>query len=225
MRSWAMVMACAMASCVVHRQDDDWSSSSTWSSGTEAPRQGQVEVSWRVGSAGCEAAEVTTIEVALGDEVHAFPCGDEGAMVSAREGRHPLVLRGLDAGGVARYEGDGGRVEVQRGRVSSVPTVLLSALPATVAATWFFENGRLCSQNGVEQVEVTLFDDGDAIQLSETVPCEEGAIELEELEAGAYALLLLGRDGEGEVLYSGERPLDAGRGDQLSVEIVLVPEG
>jgi hypothetical protein len=223
MRSWAVLVACTMVGCVVYRQDD--SGSSTWSSSTGAPREGQVEVSWRVGSAGCEAAGVETVEVELGETGWSFDCADEGATMSLPEGGHPLVLRGLDADGVARYEGDGGRVRVRAGRTQSVPTVLLSALPARVAATWFFENGHLCSQNGVDQVEVTLFDDGDAIERSESVPCEEGTLEFEELEAGGYALLLLGRDSEGEVLYSGESQLEAGRGDQLSVEIVLIPEG
>jgi hypothetical protein len=225
MRSWTVWVACTMASCVVYRQGDDWSESSTWSSSTSGPREGEVEVSWQVGPSSCEEAAVETVEVELGGTVRTFPCTDEGATVTAPEGRHDLVLRGLDAEGIARYEGEGGRVRVHPGQTNSVPTVILSALPASIAATWFFENGHLCSQNGVDQIEVTLFDAGDAIEHSEMVPCEQGAIEFMELEAGRYALLLLGRDGEGNVHHAGTSQLEAGRGDHLSVEIMLTPEG
>lgn len=228
MRSWMLAVACAwMGGCIVYKDsnDSDWHSGSTWSSSTTpAPREGQVEVSWQVGAQGCEAAGVETIEVDLDGYTTAFACADEAATVSVRQGRYRLILRGLDADGVARYEGDGGQVRVHNNQVTAAPTVVLSALPVTIEASWFFDNGRLCSQNGVSEIEANLFDSEDVLKGTQSVPCDVGVLAFEEVEADAYALLLLGRDGGGAVRYSGEGQIDAERGDRLDLEIVLLPE-
>lgn len=229
MRSWALlVVFVAVTGCVVYRDDfDDSSWSSSGSSTTTPPppsAEGQVAVSWRVGSAGCEAAGVETVEVDLDGFVEAFPCADESATFDAPSGRHPLTIRGLDAAGVARYAGDGGPVKVRRGEVTTASTVVLSGLPAQIGATWYFENGRLCAANGVGDVEVDLFDIDDTLVATATVACDTASAHLEDVEAGQYVLVVLGRDGDGEVVYSGDTLVDAGRGDTVDLDVVLVSE-
>lgn len=229
MRSWAMLAVFgAVTGCVVYR-DEFGSTDSTWSTDTtssepEPESEGQVTVGWRVGSAGCEVAGVETVEVTLGDTTGLFPCADEGATFEAEAGRHPLVLRGLDASGVARYAGDGGTIRVRRGELTTAPTVVLSGLPAQIEAHWSFDNGLLCAANGVGDVEVDLFDGDDTLVASEVADCEAARVRLAEVEAGAYVLVVLGRDPDGIVVYAGEIPVDAGRGDDLDLALVLSPE-
>ena len=229
MRSWVMVVGLAAAAgCVVYpdRYDQtstDWSSD--WTDGTSTPApEGELAVGWRVGSTGCEAGGVETVEVELGDVVEVFPCVDEGATFTASAGRHPLTVRGLDADGMARYAGDGGTVRIERGELTTAPTVVLSGLPAQIEAHWSFDNGLLCAANGVRDVEVDLFDTDDTLVASETVRCDAARVGLADVQAGAYVLVALGRDAEGAVVYSGESTVEAGRGDDLELELVLAPE-
>lgn len=224
MRSWTAVLACIWTSgCVVYRDAD-----STWSSpGSSTPGAsptGEVEVSWQVGGSGCEAAGIESVEIDLGGLVSVVDCADESAIVTGQVGRAALSMRGIDANGIARYEGDGGMVDVKRKQVVVAPTVLLSALPASLDVSWYFENGRLCSQNGVDVIEASLFDSEDVLHASDTKPCDVGNIELEEVQAGSYVLLLLGRTADGEVIYSGGSSFDAQRGDSLTIDVPLAEE-
>lgn len=185
------------------------------------PGNGQVQITWQVGSAGCDASGVTDVEVDVDGSVDLFSCNDGGATVTASTGTHDITLRGLDVDGVPRFEGSAGAVTVYGGEVSAVPTVVLSALPATVDTTWYFEDGHLCSANGVQDVEADLFDENDALQATLTVPCDEGMLTLEAVEAGTYVLILFGRDPSGTVTYSGESQLSVERGDRIGVDVML----
>ncbi|MEZ4239242.1 MAG: hypothetical protein R3F59_24430 [Myxococcota bacterium] len=210
--------------CVVYRDDYD----STWTSDTGAytapPPMGQIDVTWRLGSAGCEAAGVTTVAIDVDGAVTEAPCADEGALLDAASGKHRLTLRGLDVDGIARYEADVEKIVVDRGEVTTVPTVVLEAMPAGIRATWFFENGRLCAANGVATLQFDLFDDNDVIRASTEVPCDDSAADLGEIEAGSYVLTALGRDPQGAATFHGAEPVEAGRGDWLSVDVMLQPE-
>jgi hypothetical protein len=215
MRSWVVGVACASAAgCVVYKGGDD--------TGT-VPQLGQLDLTWQVGSLGCESAGVTSVEVDLGGTViDSFACANEAASISVDAGTYTLTLRGLDVDGVARYSGDGGTVTVYGGQTSAAPTVLLSALPATINTTWYFENGRLCSANGVNEVELNLFDEDDTLQASMTSPCDAGELLLEDIEAGTYVLLLFGLDEAGVELYNGTAQIAVERGDDLAVDVMLV---
>lgn len=222
MRGWTFgaLLVSVANGCVIYKQADPTYYGSTISSPGEG-REGDLEVSWQLGAGGCEAGGVELIEIDLGGFSNEFTCAEGSALITAPAGDYALSLRGLDADGIARYEGDGGRVTVRGGRTVAAPTVLLSALPVRIDASWYFDNGRLCSQNNVEQIELSLFDDQDSLQLSDTKRCDSGAYEIEEVEAGAYTLLLLGRAESGEVIYSGSSQFDGLRGDQITLDIPL----
>ncbi|MEQ1567086.1 MAG: hypothetical protein ABMA64_15715 [Myxococcota bacterium] len=216
MRAWVGTVVLAMATgCVVYKGSDDTGVFQT---------DGEIQLTWQVGSTGCEGSEVDTVQVDLGGFVDSFACADGGATMSAPAGTYTLSLAGLDAGGVARYGGDGGTVTVVGGQTYAAPTVVLSALPATISATWRFDNGALCSSNGVQDVDANLFDADDTLQASMTVPCDSAMLTLEDVEAGDYVLLLLGRDVGGTVVYSGEGQVGVERGDMVTVDVVLAPE-
>jgi hypothetical protein len=227
-RPLTLVLLLAATGCVVVH--DGWDSSSSTDSGSSTwepppPAVGDVEVGWQLGSAGCEAGGVVDVEITLGTLVTTAPCADELAVVVAPAGWADLVLRGLDADGVARYEGSGGEVRVHAGELVTAPTVLLSALPASIQASWFFENGRLCASNGVVDVEASLFDANDVLRASEIDACEASELRLGEVQAGPYVLLVLGRDDVGEAVFRGEAVIEAGRGDRIAVDVMLQPEG
>jgi hypothetical protein len=209
--------------CIVYADGTStWSgsSSSTWST-PAPPRDGQIEVSWQLGGDGCEAAGIDVVEVDLDGDVTAFPCVDGGGLATARTGKHRLEMRGLDPQGVVRYEGAGGRVQVRPQVVEVAPTVVLAAMPARLAVTWYFEDGHLCGANGVVDVEADLFDDHDTLAASTTTGCEDGEIVLEDVEAGSYVLMLLGRDGNGQATFRADLAIDAQPGDFLSVDLML----
>lgn len=215
MRTWLLGTILASATgCVVYKGGD---------SSSQAQGDGQVQVTWQVGSLGCDGAGVATVVVDLGSASEEFACADGQGTISASPGTYDLVLQGLDASGVARFSGDAGSVTVYAGQVSAVPTVVLSAMPATVDATWYFEDGHLCSANGVLDVEADLFDADQTIQATLTVPCDEGVATLEEVEAGSYTLILFGRDESGTVTYTGESQLSVERGDRIGVDVMLSP--
>jgi hypothetical protein len=236
MRSWAMAAAVAAwtqaIGCVIYKDDAEWitggDESSTWTSSTTpgtdpGPADGRLEVDWQLGSSGCEAAGIATVEVAVGGMAWAFACTDGTAVVDVPAGRHELVLTGIDADGAPRYSGDGGRVRVRAGQLSTAPTVVLSALPASLSASWFFDDGHLCAANGVDLVEANLFDENDVVQASAEVECDVGVLSFDEVEPGAYVLLLLGRDEDGAVSYSAELQLAVQPGDQLGFDLMLAP--
>jgi hypothetical protein len=219
MRSWVAVAVCAsLTGCVVVKDGND--------TGTSGSSEGSVQLDWRVGSAGCDASGVATVEVTIGSAVDQFTCGDQTGTMSVPAGTWEVTMRGLDADGVARYGADAGSVTVYGGQTTSVPTVLLSALPATLDVTWYFQNAHLCSANGVESVEIDLLDTDDTLQAQLVAPCDDAGASIADVEAGDYVVLLLGLDSSGIATYHGGfgsavQPLGLERGDEVAVDIEL----
>ena len=186
------------------------------------PVPGDIKVSWQVGTSSCAEAEVTSIAVFVDDEDEAseFGCGDPSGTISSIDpGGHNLELYGRDKDDNNRYFGETG-VTVKSDQTTTVPTVQLSALPATLTTTWYFENGRMCGHNGVETVDISLFEDEYLIDSAEA-DCAEGLHVLEDIKAGSYDVSVLGRDSQGVVTFVGETPVDLDKGDNLEVEVEL----
>lgn len=211
MLSWFNVFAIATG-CVVVKEPQT----------TPGAVTGEVEVSWQVGSAGCAASGVTEIDVQLGGVGGTYDCLAESAVLTAPAGSYPVTLTGIDAGGTPRYGGES-TVTVIGGQRVAVPTIVLGALPARVTASWYFENGRLCSQNGVDQIDMTIFED-DFIVDNKVGPCDEGELTIEEVQTGAYIISLLGRDLNGSATYLGEAQVTLEKGDDKYVEVMLVAQ-
>lgn len=208
MLAWIAVLS----GCVVVKEEPS----------TVEPGTGQVEVSWQVGPSGCEASGVTEVDVEIGGVGGTYDCLAERAVLTVPAGSHLLSLTGVDAEGHARYGGEAA-VTVIGGQKSAVPTVVLGALPASVTASWFFANGRLCSQNGVEQVEMTVFDD-DFIEDTSVAPCDSGELTIDGLRSGAFVISLVGRDASQQITFQGESQITLEKGDHSVLEIQLVEQ-
>ena len=215
MRSSVVAVLFAFGTGCVVRHDDG---------SQDGPQDGQVEVNWLVGSAGCEASGVTAVEVTLGSSSQTFDCEADGGVLTVPSGTYDVVLQGLDAESVPRYGGDGGTVTVYGGQTTSVPTVVLSSLPASLTVNWRFDNGYLCASNDVQDVEVNLFDEHDVLQGTIQTPCDDGVATLSDMEAGDYDLLVLGRDETGHQNWSARQPVSLLQGDEASVSVSLVAE-
>lgn len=210
-RFGAFVAAAVLAGCVRSSGTDP---------GFSAP--GDLELTWRIGTSSCAEQELETVAVLLdGIEVATFPCEPGGGVVERLDARsYDLALMASDRRGADRYGAELGTIAVQSGVASSVPTALLSALPASVMVTWYFENGRLCDTNGVESVDLTLFDDG-YLLLTETADCSGGAHDLVGIEAGSFEVNAMGRDSAGVALFNGVADVVVDMGDLAVVEVML----
>lgn len=213
MRSWVGIAAVGLISgCVVVKDKD----------GSDDLSPGTVEISWQVGPAGCDAAGITDVDVDIGGVGGTFACNDLQATLSVPQGSYELTLSGLDGTGFPRYEGVAHNVVVASGQVTSVPTVIMSALPASVSVTWYFENGKLCAANAVDTVEAVLYDQEFAVDTVDA-PCDDGILMIEDVQPGDYLVSLLGRDGGGIVVFGGESSVTLDKGDTADVEVVLSP--
>ncbi|MCA9563466.1 MAG: hypothetical protein KC561_08250 [Myxococcales bacterium] len=191
----------------------------------EAPPPGTVELSWLVGTSGCAQSEVETVAVLLSGEgatnVRNFDCADGGAVIEGLEpGSYSAILEGLDEDSIARFGGESASISVRSGGISTVPTIRLEALPAEVEVSWYFENGRLCGSNGVEDVLVTFFRDEMAYR-TESGPCEGEILIIDEVPANTYIVDVVGRDDRGVALFNGQDELTVGRGESADIEIRL----
>jgi hypothetical protein len=188
---------------------------------------GTVELSWQVGPSGCEAAGVTDIEVDVAGVFGTFPCAEGRGSLSVPAGTHDVSMVGLDEGGAARYEGQAYDVVVRAEQVTQVPTVLLSALPAEIHVTWYFDNGRFCSHEenkGVVEVEALLYDADDFVDASVFGDCETGELSIDDVRPGDYTLTLVGRNDAGTITHQGEAALLVEKGDSLDVDVELITQ-
>jgi hypothetical protein len=183
------------------------------------PLDGTLTVSWQVGTQGCEASGVSDVEVEVDGRLRSAACTQGELSMTVPAGDHRVSLWGIDAGGVARYEGSAS-ASVYEGEAVTLPTVVLGGIPAAVDVTWYFENGRLCGGNGVEDVEIVVFDD-DFIVTSLATTCDDGIERLGGLQSGLYTLSVLGRDESGTIQFSGSEMVDVDKGDLAVVEVML----
>jgi hypothetical protein len=190
---------------------------------TVEPGTGEVEVSWQVASSGCEASGVTEVAVEIGGVGGSYDCAAGTAMLTVPAGTHDLFIAGYDASGVARYGGESAAVTVIGGQTTRVPTVVMGALPASITASWSFDNGMLCAQNGVEQIDMIVYDN-DFIEDESVAPCDSGELTIADIRAGEFVISLLGRDANQQVVYSGEAQVSLEKGDNEIVHVQLVPQ-
>ncbi len=183
------------------------------------PLDGTVTVTWQVGTQGCEASGVTDVEVEIAGETRSAACMQGELSMNVPAGDHQVFVWGLDAGGIARYEGSA-NVSIFEGEAVTVPTVVLGGIPASIDITWYFENGRLCGGNGVQDVEIVVFDD-EFIVDSLVTECDDGIERIYDLQSGAYTVSVLGRDDAGTVQFSGTSMVEVDKGDLGFVEVML----
>jgi hypothetical protein len=116
--------------------------------------------------------QVISIKDNLAQGVITAPCKNGFAIVSnIPEGFYRLSLEGIDANDKSIYEGfypdpsipqkdlEKYAMFVKSGQQSVVPEKInLTGKPGEILLSWYFENGRLCSMNGINTVDVTIYD-------------------------------------------------------------------
>lgn len=190
---------------------------------------GALSLAWTAGPvASCAQTELVRVDVELrkDDRVadrRSFACDDGGAFIDAVEpGRYELVVQGVDSDGLATFEAVLPDVRIDEGSEHDLGLVRLTARPARVQLQWYFANGRLCSQNLVEDVTVTVYDSAYYMIASSTFDCDGGLGELEPLPAGSYELEVVGLATGGQQARARRVvPLVVGRGEDLLVDVSL----
>lgn len=215
----AMTMAAWLTGCVIEDPDG------VEPSQPEPPGDGLLEVSWLVGSSGCELAGVTDVRLEIGTLEESFACDTGAATIQLQAGDYSLVATGLDADGAARFEAREDVVSVFEDETSVLPTLRLSALPANLTLFWRFENGSLCGANGVADINVALYTVNQQIvdEFPDIVACDPGEASFTGIPAGEYTVSLLGLDDEARAIFEANEDIELLRGETLPEELVLVP--
>ncbi|MBM4395749.1 MAG: hypothetical protein FJ087_08670 [Deltaproteobacteria bacterium] len=134
---------------------------------------GSIRVFWEVGGERCEdLADVlkqVRVRVLDGAEDVMDPSPPTGCMQGGATrgflvedvpaGTWDVVVEGLGPTGVPWYEGRKENVRVRSGGETAVQTVL-AMKPASIHATWYFQNGRGCADpaNAVQSVDLAVYD-------------------------------------------------------------------
>jgi hypothetical protein len=193
---------------------------------TPLEEPGGLSIEWRVAPLGCKdsGVQIVTAEV-QGPSSPAqvvYPC-DSGRTVieDLAPGRYNIRLYGVDQTGRATFASAQFDVGVSPGTITPVEAVRLTAKEARLEVNWFFENGRLCAQNGVSEVSVGVYDK-DAYAIDERIySCGTARGVIEGLQSGSYLIHVLGLAADGTGLFQGIKALDLQRGDDAVVEVEL----
>lgn len=194
-------------------------------SDVEPVGQGSFDLSWDVSPRGCEAADVEVVELSLTNAhrsyVEQYDCQDGSATLHGlQSATYDLELIGLDAVGHTTFASDRRVVEIRPERTNTADVVRLTAKPATMRVHWTFENSRVCGANGVERVEVALFDSAYYEVARRTFGCDRGSGVVEGLRAGSYTVEAVAESSEGGV-FDGLTETSVKRGASSHVDVVL----
>ncbi len=195
--------------------------------GSEPQPLGTLEVSWTLGPNSCEDAEIDRITIELDDAtVREASCEDGAAVIEDLEpGSRQLSLTGLDAEGVRRFAAVPETVTITADGTTQADDVLLSALPSRIDVSWYFSNGRLCSTNAVEDVELSVWQDG-FLEGSTDAPCDDGTASIAGLSSGTFVLELRALDARGELVTTSELEVELEKGDRRELDVALhIDEG
>lgn len=186
---------------------------------------GVLAVAWTVGPDGCDAAGVAEVAVHLdGTRVGSAACDSAATEVERLDaGFYALSVKGLDADGMVRYASEPTEVLLEADTVVDAGRQVLTALPATLEVSWYFANARLCANNEVRDVVVSVWDDGYLAAEAE-VACDEGLAEVGGLPAGTYLAEVVGLDAQGEARFVGSAAIEVDKGDTHVVEVALDAE-
>ena len=186
--------------------------------------QGTLEVNWAVAPLGCEELGVSEVQVTLSNtsrEVLAdFPCVDRrGELAGLPPGTYSLRLEGLDERGQALFGAPERDVFLRPDEVTRAAIVDLVALPAALQVSWYFENQRVCGANGVDAVEIAVFDQGFYEVARGRYDCDLGAVPVDGLRAGEVWVQARGVGSDQS--FEGLAAAALKQGGEASVDIVL----
>ncbi|NMC69640.1 MAG: hypothetical protein GYA57_06175 [Myxococcales bacterium] len=158
---------------------------------------GDLDVQWTVGLTGsCTQANLGFVAARLETPAGTLvarqdaPCDAHG--VRFRDlpiGSYRVRLSAFDDEGVEAYAATVSDLPVQEGLEAASCLARLTPRPGSIAVSWYFQGGRLCSAYGVEDVLLSLFS-SDIEVLAESFRCDRGAAVIEGLLPGSYEVRL-----------------------------------
>jgi len=188
---------------------------------------GDVGVSWQVSPRGCSDAGVQTVRVELdGVESYseAYDCASGEAVVHDVEpGIYTVSFDGIDEGGDAIFAARSQHVVVNGDELTEADFARLTAKPGTIGVAWLFDNGRVCGANGVDAVEVAVFDKLDYEVARHRFSCDAGEGTLQSITAGTYVVEAVGLS-DGHRSHRGLTNVSVERGASVDVDVVLSAE-
>jgi len=225
---------------------------------------GDVSVSWHLPNP-CSALRLVTVEARLhptGEELYepifaeTESCTNNGVdFKTVDEGSYTLIIEAYSGEGAALYWAIVEGVIVQEDQETVVtnvnpgdlpgdqPLVRLEPKPGAIDVTWNFANGKLCSQNDVQDVQITLNDENQNLVHDGPLyfPCDPFSSPDEErivgdspdpnhalegiligsLLQGDHVVSVYGLDEGGDRIYSGFAAVPVLRGEisNLSIEL------
>ncbi|NUN16672.1 MAG: hypothetical protein HUU55_23855 [Myxococcales bacterium] len=130
---------------------------------------GQIVVDWTI-STSCSVAGVIEVEtrlVTLSDgatgqvydlDRRACSSADPVIFVNVEPGTYRVEVEGFDSASKGTYFGAIETVNLGKGRTLETPVVKLTQKKTAIDVQWVFSNGKLCSHNGVSEVQLAVFD-------------------------------------------------------------------
>ncbi len=188
---------------------------------------GDIELRWDVAPMGCQEAEVERVSVVLeaGDREidDEFRCDRTSAMIrGVRPGTYSARLQGLDPEETPAFQGGIDEIAVRPATTVRPERVDLVALPASIEVSWRFDDGRTCSDAGVDEIELAVFDASEHEVHRSRHRCGAPAEVVTGLHTGSH-LLRIAAQGDG-VTYAGAVERRMERAGEASVEILLAAE-
>ena len=194
----------------------------------ESKDPGALSLSWRVSPLGCADSGVDLVAIEIDGPstpptaglVYACDVG-RAVLEELDPGHYDIRLLGVDTTGKSTFVSESTSVGVSPKTITPVDQFRLTAKPARLEVSWYFDNGRLCSSNGVREIAIGVYDkDAYAIE-EQVVQCESGQGVVEDLQSGSYLIEVLGMAADQTGLFQGLQPIDLKRGDQSAIEISL----
>lgn len=173
---------------------------------------GDLQVAWTIGlddptTMECTDKGIALITVSLTssqhDEEREVAC-DDGSVTfqNIPKVTYSVSVVGEDDTGCPIYSGETSGARPSEEAEPEVASVTLQHLEpsGTLQIGWVFEDGGLCGANDVDEVDITVLAN-DVEIVNESVPCNDGIMELNPVEAGSIDVRLEAQSGETTLCY------------------------
>lgn len=190
--------------------------------------QGSLGLDWEVAPMGCEASGIEVVEVVLANDLRTyerrFDCEAPPISMSAiKPGTYRLSINGLDSDNRATFGASISDLLIRPDERLEIGHVDLSALPSRAEVGWYFENQRVCGTNGVDDVELTVYDSAYYEVFRSSTRCDAGLLAVDGLHSGSYFFRVRAQ-GDAE-RYEGISEEVLKRGSETFVEVALIEIG
>jgi hypothetical protein len=198
---------------------------------------GNLLIRWKIGGMSCLKANVANVKILLLQDETLINESTESCVAQEHlftdipAGSYRLDLQGLTLDNKFVYEGSDDSVTVSSGKTIIMNNaVVLTERKASLTLKWKFENGQLCAYNGVELMEVSVWDEHSNKIFFEYINCNpqikkgqssaDGYL-IENLDSEELNIEIFGLDIEGSRLFTGSATVLTEHGVNKVIEIEL----